>query len=145
MMMKILGAALIVSGGIIFGKTRAMSCQRHLAALMNLGERFGAFEVALRERRGAVKDFLRVEDGAVYDVQGNCQIYNLQPKEIEQLNGVLCQLQTGSYQESIAVCTEYFKKMNQQIDTVKEESANIGRTYPLVSGAIAFIVVVLLF
>ncbi|MBQ7936062.1 MAG: hypothetical protein IJ333_06910, partial [Clostridia bacterium] len=96
MMMKIFGAVLIVSGGFLMGKVRAVRLEQRLTALETVENLFRSFDTELRELRRSPEEFFRGKGEVAENILERRPIKGLLQEDLQQLEGVLGQLRAGS-------------------------------------------------
>ncbi len=145
MMMKIFGAALIVSGGFFIGKLHNKLARQRLEALTQVQELFEAFYAQLRDFRRGADDFFVQYGGVGKKLCSGEEIVGLRDVDQSQLNGVLCQVRSASYQESLGAVADYCNRLEQQIKSLREELQTTGRAISVMSCAAALLMAIVLF
>ena len=144
-MMKIFGAVLIVSGGFLVGKVRAVQWEQRLKAIETVTELFRAFDSELRERRRSPEEFFRGKGEVAEQILDHQPIKGMNQEDRQQLEEVLAQLRTGSFRESIAANEAYRIHLEKTIEKVREEAASSAKALPLVTASIGLVAAVMLF
>ena len=141
MMTKIFGVVLIVSGGYFIGKLRTNHSKNRYENLKSIQTLFGEFNVELREYRRSWGEFEETHS-AVSKSLKECELMGEEWLDIEE---TIRKLQVGSFRESLEVSNALLERLNRRVKEMEEEIETTGRAFPLVTGAIALLVSVLLF
>ena len=145
MMMKIFGAVLIVSGGFLMGKVRAVRLEQRLTALETVENLFRSFDTELRELRRSPEEFFRGKGEVAENILERRPIKGLLQEDLQQLEGVLGKLHAGSFRESIAANEDYLNDLEKTIGKLREETASSAKALPLVTASVGLITAVMLF
>lgn len=145
MMMKIFGAALIVSGGYLLGRLRTKQWEKRLKALQDVQNLFTEFDRGLREYRRSINEFLKDKGPLADEILNDRLIKDLIHEDQEKLSATVCRYRTGSFQESVEAGKEFLAYLDRTVAKIQEDIATSGKALPLVTGAIGLLVSVLLF
>jgi hypothetical protein len=145
MMMKLFGAALIVSGGYLLGKFKTSQWNKRLKLLREVQDLFTSFDRSMREYRQSINEFLKDRGLLANDILNDQPIKGLLQEDQQKLTAAVCCYRTGSYRESIEVGSEFLAYLNHAIVKTQEDITTSGKAIPLVTGAIGLLVSVLLF
>ncbi len=145
MMMKIIGAVLIVSGGYLIGKVRTLQWSKRLKILTEVQQLFSDFDRDLREKRIALAESLQNKGETAAAILSGTPVKGLVSEDVHRLESTVCQLKMGSYQDSIAVSGSFLKYLDGTIRTLREETASAGKALPIVTGAIGLLIALFLF
>lgn len=145
MIIRILGAVLIVSGsylsGVVFSKQEKMHC----SALRRLEEMFRKCDRLLREERmGLHEVFEQVEEPGTDLLNGKLP-EGLNESEESKLLKTVAALQTLSYRECLSLLNEYIDDLHQSVAFSEKKNNTAGKALPLVTGALGFMLAVFLF
>ena len=141
MMMRIFGAALIVSGGYLFGLVRANKLKCRYRVMKKLEECFREFDGQLREYRRSLQEYSEIKP------EWNALIGHdiLTAEERERISTSVKMIQVGSFRESLEASGELLRFLDQQRKGAENDAATTGKALPLVMAAIGLLVAVLLF
>ncbi len=145
MMIKIIGAALIVSGGYFIGKVATLQRINRLNALNEIYGLFCEYEVDLKEFRSSLDESLLKKGTVAQKIINFEKIDGLLSEDEKKLEATVNQLRMGTYQESIDANGAFIEYLSTVTKKLEEENATIGKALPLVFGAIGLLVAVLLF
>ncbi len=144
-MMKIWGGALIVSGGYLLGWVRVRQWKKRLKLLEEIYLLFEAYLQELRQYRRSLKEFFAEKGELAGKIFSGEMISGLLNEDQKRIQNVISQLKNSSFQKSIDVCDEYIREIGNTIKKMQEDTASQGKALPLVTGAIGFLVAVLLY
>ncbi len=145
MMVKNFGAALIVSGGYFIGWVRVRQWKQRLDLLKKVDALIRSYLDELKRNRRSLQDSLSDDDStSQFILSGG--VHKALLKEDQVLIGNLVDsLKNSSYQQSIVLVEEFLITLEKTIEKLQEEAASQGKALPLVTGAIGFLIAVLLY
>lgn len=145
MMVKNFGAALIVSGGYFIGWVRVRQWKQRLDLLKKVDALIRSYLDELKRNRRSLQDSLSDDDStSQFILSGG--VHKALLKEDQVLIGNLVNsLKNSSYQQSIVLVEEFLITLEKTIEKLQEEAASQGKALPLVTGAIGFLIAVLLY
>ena len=139
--MKIFGVVLIVSGGYLIGMIRTNRSKHRYEILKSIHALFAEFNGELREYRRSWAEF-EENHSELSELLRECESMGEDWADIE---AAIRKLQVGTFRESIEVSNTLLERLRNQVEKIEEEIGTTGRAFPLVTGAIALLVSVLLF
>ena len=145
MMMKIFGAALIVSGGYLLGKVRTFQWERRLRLLMMVQTLFKDYQRGLQEYRRSMNDCFEGKGELAEKILAGQPIKGLLHEDQIKIQKVVCQLKSSSFQQSIDAGRTFLNELEGTIKKIREDTASQGKALPLVTGSIGLLIAVLLF
>ncbi|MBQ7094961.1 MAG: hypothetical protein IJN80_00700 [Clostridia bacterium] len=145
MMMKIIGAALIVSGGYLLGRIRIHQWNIRLKNLKRVCELFECYLGELSEYRTSVEEFFSNQGNFGKELLGDDSIMGLTAEDLQRARGCMERLKRENYQESLRIVRKYIDQLKALIKALEEEAGSSGKALPLVTGVIGFLIAVFLF
>ena len=145
MMTKIFGAALIVSGGYLIGSVRVRQSKRRMEILVEIHGLLEHYFAELKEYRRSIDESFSSGGSLAVQLMNGEFPKGLLNEDRQMLTSLFQRLKVGSYKQSIAVTEETVQRLQSTIKKLKEEAASQGKALPLVTGAIGFLIAVLLF
>lgn len=145
MMMKIIGAALIVSGGYLLGWIRIHQWNIRLRNLKKVCELFECYLGELSEYRTSMKDFFSNQGDLGRELLGSDSIAGLSAEDLQRARACMERMKRENYQESLRIVRNYIDQLKALIKALEEEAGSSGKALPLVTGVIGFLIAVFLF
>lgn len=145
MMMKIIGAALIVSGGYLLGKIRILQWNRRIKSLNEICGLFQRYLNDLSEYRASADEFFSKHGSLGKSILKAESIEGFTTEDFERLRSCTDRLKHENYQSSLSIVRQYIEQQKSLIKALEEETASSGKALPLVTGAIGLLVAVFLF
>ena len=145
MMMKIIGAVLIVSGGYFIGKVSTIQRRNRLVALRETEGLFRLYEQQMREYRKSLDEVLSGQGPLAEQILKGEAVKGFLSEDLKRLESTVSQLKMGTYSESMEANDSFLNYLTSVINQLEEETSTIGKAIPLVAGAIGLLVAVLLF
>ncbi len=145
MMMKIIGAVLIVSGGYLLGWIRIHQWNIRLRTLKKVCGLFECYLSDLSEYRTSVEEFFSNQEVFGQKLLGSDPIAGLTAEDLQRARECLNRLKRENYQESLRIVRKYIDQLKALIKALEEEAASSGKALPLVTGVIGFLIAVFLF
>lgn len=145
MMTKIFGAALIVSGGYLIGSIRVRQKKCRMEILLEIHGLLEHYFSELKEYRSSIDESFSGRGILADRLLAGQFPKGLLNEDRQMLTSLFQQLKVGSYKQSITVTEEALQRLQSTANKLKEEAASQGKALPLVTGAIGFLIAVLLF
>ncbi len=145
MMMKIIGAVLIVSGGYFIGKVSTIQRRNRLVALRETEGLFRLYEQQMREYRKSLEEVLSGQGFLAEQILKGEAVKGFLSEDLKRLESTVSQLKMGTYSESMEANDSFLNYLTSVINQLEEETSTMGKAIPLVAGAIGLLVAVLLF
>lgn len=145
MMMKIFGAALIVSGGYLLGRIPSIQNKKRCALLQEITTLFQTFKHDLTEYRLSIRESFSKGGTMGEELLKGCDIQGLQKEDRTIINTALDQIKNASYRESIECVDSLLKKLMLLTDELLSKEKTTGKALPLVTGVIGLLIAILLF
>lgn len=145
MMMKIFGAALIVSGGYLLGRIPGIQNKKRYALLQEITTLFQTFKHDLTEYRLSIRESFSKGGMMGEELLKGCDIQGLQKEDRTMINTALDQIKNASYRESIECVNSLLNKLMLLTDELLSKEKTTGKALPLVTGVIGLLIAILLF
>lgn len=144
-MMKIFGAALIVSSGYLVGLLRTNYLKKQGVLLADLRALLGEYDRDLRNSRRSFAESLEGKGELAEELLRNGFINDLRIYDQSELKTLISQLKTGAYDDARQFLNKTLSSLDEAHKKLKGEIATIGKNLPLITGAAGVLVAVLLF
>lgn len=144
MMMKNFGAVLIVSGGYFIGWVRVRQWRQRLILLEKIFALMTSYSADLKKYRRTLEECLGDEPIGEIILSGGTH-KSLLKEDQALIKEFIGQLKKSSYRESMALADDFLNTLEKTIKKLREETASQGKALPLVTGAIGFLIAVLLY
>ena len=144
-MMKNFGAVLIVSGGYFIGWVRVRQWKQRLDLLKKVDALIRAYFDELKRHRRSLQDSLSDNDSVAQVILSGGVHKALLKVDQLMIGNLVDSLKNSSYQQSIVLVEDFLSTLEKTIEKLQEETASQGKALPLVTGAIGFLIAVLLY
>ena len=144
MMMKIFGAALIISGGFFLGKGVSDHWKKRLEVINGLYDIFSSFDLKLRKERISPDDFFSNQGELGAKILACDAMEGIKADEMKCLRRHLECLRKNSHREAVVANETYIAQLKQTVEKIKEEVDSSGKAFPLMSVAGGILLVVIL-
>lgn len=145
MMMKNFGAVLIVSGGYFIGWVRVRQWRQRLVLLEKIFTLMSSYSAELKQYRRTLEESLSDGDPISEIILSGGAHKSLLKEDQALIKALIDQLKKSSYRESITLVDDFLNTLEKTIKKLREETASQGKALPLVTGAIGFLIAVLLY
>ena len=144
-MMKNFGAVLIVSGGYFIGWVHVRQWKQRLDLLKKVDALIRAYFDELKRHRRSLQDSLSDNDSVAQVILSGGVHKALLKVDQLLIGNLVDSLKNSSYQQSIVLVEDFLSTLEKTIEKLQEETASQGKALPLVTGAIGFLIAVLLY
>ena len=144
-MMRIFGAVLIVSGGYTVGWIRVRRMQRRLAILSEIHLAIKGYSSALKKERRSLEESLAQYETVSEILLNGKDHPDLSAEDKEMMRIFADRLKAASYQQALLVVDEFLGRLKDLTNKLQEVTASQGKAFPLLTGAIGFLIAVLLY
>ena len=141
LMIKIFGAALIVSGSVLIGWAPSNSQKKRLERLIHIKNRFDLFYIELKQERCSIDAYFSDELGFMQDDANKWLLEEERAIIFEAIE----KMKSDSYHDALNRCGAVVDQLSTIIDHLKNIEDKNGKARPLVTGSLGLLLAVLLF